>query len=101
MMKLRLMALGIAAAIRARFPGPLPSRLSWISPRPWGHIEFTGTGTSGSFKFDNNGSGEGFDITSSTGVGDSTAAFFFRTIGGTFSYSTSLISTFGPLQIRR
>jgi len=59
-------------------------------------VQFTGTGTSGSFQFNNNGSGQGFDITSSSGVGDSTG--LYGTIGGTFSYTTTSIQTYGPVE---
>jgi hypothetical protein len=60
------------------------------------NVEFKGFGTSATFIFNNNLSGRGFHITSSSGVGDSVG--LYGTIGGTFSYQTASITTIGPLQ---
>jgi hypothetical protein len=59
-------------------------------------IEFTGTPGGATFAFSNNGLGESFRVTGSTGAGDSVG--LFGTIGGSFSYTTASIATFGPLQ---
>jgi hypothetical protein len=61
------------------------------------NVEFKGSGTGATFVFNNNGTGHGFDITSSTGVGDSVG--LQGTIGGTFSYTKASIVTLGPLQM--
>jgi hypothetical protein len=60
-------------------------------------VEFNGSGNEATFGFNNNGSGHGFDVTSSSGVGDSVG--LHGTIGGSFSYSKASISTVGPLQV--
>jgi hypothetical protein len=60
------------------------------------NIEFKGTGTGATFQFNNNGSGQGFVVTASNGVGD--AVGLHGQLGGTYSYTTASISTIGPLQ---
>src|SRR5262245_44310717 len=57
-------------------------------------VEFTGSGTGATFVFNNNVSGHGFDIVSSTGVGDSVG--LHGTIGESFSYTKASIVTVGP-----
>jgi hypothetical protein len=59
-------------------------------------VEFKGSGTAATFVFNNNGSGNSFDVTSSTGVGDSVG--LHGTISGSFSYTKASIVTLGPLQ---
>jgi hypothetical protein len=58
-------------------------------------VAFTGTGAGASFKFNTTGT-EDFQITGSTGVGDSVG--LYGTIGGTFSYTKASIVTVGSLQ---
>jgi hypothetical protein len=60
-------------------------------------VEFKGTGSGATFVFNNNLSGNGFDITSSSGVGDSVG--LQGTISGLFSYTTASITTLGPVQM--
>jgi hypothetical protein len=60
-------------------------------------VEFKGTGAGATFKFNNNQSGDGLDITSSSGVGD--AVGLQGSIAGSFSYTTASITTLGPLQM--
>jgi hypothetical protein len=60
-------------------------------------VEFKGTGSGATFVFNNNLSGNGFNITSSSGVGD--ADGLQGSISGLFSYSTASITTLGPLQM--
>ena len=63
------------------------------------NLEFKGTGSSASFSFNNNTSGQGFKVTkSSNGTDSNTAVGLFGTIGGTFSYTKASIVTTGPVQ---
>jgi len=63
------------------------------------NVEFQGFGTSASFTFNNNTSGQGFDVTqSSNGTGPNTAVGLFGTLGGTYSYTKASIVTTGPVQ---
>jgi hypothetical protein len=59
-------------------------------------IEFEGSGTGATIIFDNNKSGTGFHVTSSTGVEDSVG--LHGTIGGSFSYTKASITHVGPWQ---
>jgi hypothetical protein len=59
-------------------------------------IAIQGTGSGATFAFQNNGAGQGFDITRSSGLGDSVG--LFGTISGTFSYSATSITSIGPGQ---
>jgi hypothetical protein len=59
-------------------------------------VAIQGTGSGATFAFQNNGMGQGFDITKSSGLGD--AVGLFGTINGTFSYSTASITSIGPGQ---
>jgi hypothetical protein len=61
------------------------------------NVEFTGSGTSATFVFNNNLSGTGFHITSSSGVGDSVG--LHGTIGGSFTYQNLQITTLGISQM--
>jgi hypothetical protein len=60
------------------------------------NIEFIGSGAGARFVFNNKGSGNGFDITASSGLGDSVG--LHGTLGGTYSYTKASVVTFGPLQ---
>ncbi len=59
-------------------------------------IDFTGTPSGATFVFGDNGLGESFRITGSSGAGDSIG--LFGTISGSFSYTTASIVAVGPVQ---
>jgi hypothetical protein len=67
-----------------------------IAAEPGASLEFRGSGTGAAFVFNNNELGQGFDVSGSTGVGDSVG--LFGALGGTYSFATSSIVTAGPIQ---
>ena len=88
-------ALTLAAVLALCFaPSARAGLVLDISAAPGADVEFTGSGTGATVAFNNNGSGQGFVITSSTGVGDSVG--LFGTIGGSYSYASALITNPAP-----
>jgi hypothetical protein len=67
-----------------------------ISNAVGANLDFTGTPIGATFVFTDNGLGESFKVTGSTGLGDSVG--LFGTISGSFSYTNASIVTLGPLQ---
>ena len=59
-------------------------------------LSIQGSGSGATLAFQNNQTGQGFDITKSNGVGD--AVGLFGTISGTFSYTTASITSSGAVQ---
>jgi hypothetical protein len=59
-------------------------------------VAIQGSTSWATFAFANNGAGQGFDITNSSGVGDSVG--LYGTINGTFSYTAASITSIGPGQ---
>jgi hypothetical protein len=67
-----------------------------ISSVPNSDVAIQGSTSWAAFTFANNGAGQGFDITNSSGFGDSVG--LYGTISGTFSYTAASITSNGPGQ---
>src|SRR4051794_36702440 len=67
-----------------------------ISSASGANLEFKGSGTKATLQFNNNSSGQGFSVRSSSGIGDSIG--LRGTIGGTFSYTKASIGVHGLMQ---
>jgi PEP-CTERM motif len=93
----RFLTLALAALLGLCFgPGARAGLVLDVAADVGANVEFNGSGTGATFVFNNNGSGHGFDVTASSGVGDSIG--LHGTIGGTYSYTTASIVTSGLLQ---
>jgi hypothetical protein len=77
-------------------PGARADLILSIAAEAGANIEFKGSGTGAAFFFNNNELGQGFEVSGSTGVGDSVG--LFGTLGGTYSFATSSIVTAGSVQ---
>ncbi|MHB1558865.1 MAG: PEP-CTERM sorting domain-containing protein [Isosphaeraceae bacterium] len=82
-------ALGVATAVEARAGQVLD-----FSSATNAGVQFSGNGSSATFDFYNNNSGQGFQVTQTNGY--ASAVGLYGTIGGTFSYGSPITSTSTP-----